>query len=155
MRAGVECVAWFGARGVAALAQVQPLHFADWIEALGGELAPPSVKRQLAGVRRLFDWLVTGQAVPVNPAASVRGPAHSARRGKTPVLAPDEARQLLDTIDVATHAGLRERALIGPMVYSFARTGAAVALTVDAAFVPNRRPWGRLHETSDTRHEQQ
>src|SRR3546814_20918290 len=96
----------------------QPLHFADWIEALGGDLASPSDNQQLAGVRRLFDWLVTGQAVPVNPAASVRGPAHSARRGKTPVLAPDEARQILDTIAVATPAGLRARALIGLMVYS-------------------------------------
>jgi site-specific recombinase XerC len=68
-------------------------------------------------VRHLFDWLVTGHIVPVNPAASVRGPAHSQRRGKTPVLAPDEAR-LLDSIDVTTHAGLRDRALIGLMVYS-------------------------------------
>src|SRR3546814_9786287 len=59
MRAAGEFLAWCEARGVASLAQVQPLHFADWIEALGGELAPPSVKQQLAGVRRLFDWLVT------------------------------------------------------------------------------------------------
>ncbi|AMK20537.1 integrase [Sphingobium indicum IP26] len=153
MRAAGEFLAWCEARGVASLAQVQPLHFADWIEALGGELAPPSVKQQLAGVRRLFDWLVTGQAVPVNPAASVRGPAHSARRGKTPVLAPDEARQILDTIDVATHAGLRDRALIGLMVYSFARIGAAVAMTVDDAFVQNRRLWVRLHEKGGKRHE--
>src|SRR3546814_18105174 len=80
MRAACEFLAWCEGRGVASLAQVQPLHFAEWIEALGGELAPPSVKQQLAGVRRLFDWLVTGQAVPVNPAASVRGPAHSRRR---------------------------------------------------------------------------
>src|SRR3546814_9716985 len=71
----------------------------------------------------LFDWLVTGHAVPANPAGSVRGPAHSQRRGKTPVLAPDEARRLLGSIDVTTHAGLRDRALIGLMVYSFARIG--------------------------------
>ncbi|MCB8835468.1 hypothetical protein LJD42_28390, partial [Escherichia coli] len=92
---------WVAPRGVVSLAGVQPLHVAAWIEALGGELAPPSVKQQLAAVRSLFDWLVTGQVVPVNPAASVRGPAHSQRRGKTPVLAPDEARALLDRIDVA------------------------------------------------------
>src|SRR3546814_19502251 len=86
MRAAGDFLAWVEARGVASLAQVQPLHVAAWIEALGGELAAPSVKQQLAGVRHLFDWLVTGQVVPVNPAASVRGPAHSQRRGKTPVL---------------------------------------------------------------------
>jgi len=54
-----------------------------------------------------------GQVVPTNPAASVRGPSHSVRRGKTPVLDPTEARQLLDAIDVTKPVGLRDRALIG------------------------------------------
>src|SRR3546814_18054839 len=96
----------------------------------------------LAGVRHLFDWLVTGHIVPVNPAGSVRGPAHSQRRGKTPVLAPDEARRLLDSIDVITHAGLRDRALIGLMVYSFARIGAALAMRVEEVFMKNRERKG-------------
>jgi integrase/recombinase XerC len=60
---------------------------------------------------------VTGQVVPVNPAASVRGPSHVAQTGKTPVLDAEETRRLLDSIDVTTHAGLRDRALIGLMVY--------------------------------------
>ena len=153
MRAAGEFLAWCEARGVASLAGVQPLHVAAWIEAQGGELAPPSVKQQLAGVRSLFDWLVMGQGVPANPAASVRGPAYSQRRGKTPVLVPDEARHLLDTIDVATHAGLRDRALIGLMVYSFARIGAALAMRVEDVFMQNRRLWVRLHEKGGKRHE--
>jgi integrase/recombinase XerC len=94
-----------------------------------------------------------GQVVPANPAASVRGPAYSQRRGKTPVLVPDEARHLLDTIDVATHAGLRDRALIGLMVYSFARIGAALAMRVEDVFMQNRRLWVRLHEKGGKRHE--
>lgn len=153
MRAAGEFLAWCEARGVISLAGVQPLHVAAWIEAQGGELAPPSVKQQLAGVRSLFDWLVMGQVVPANPAASVRGPAYSQRRGKTPVLVPDEARHLLDTIDVATHAGLRDRALIGLMVYSFARIGAALAMRVEDVFMQNRRLWVRLHEKGGKRHE--
>ena len=58
------------------------------------------MKQRLAAIRHLFDWLVIGQVMPTNPAASVRGPAHSVRRGKTPVLAAEEARQLLDAIDI-------------------------------------------------------
>jgi len=152
-RAAGDFLAWCEARGVASLAGVQPLHVAAWVEALGRELAAPSVKQQLAGVRHLFDWLVTGHIVPVNPAGSVRGPAHSQRRGKTPVLAPDEARRLLDSIDVTTHAGLRDRALIGLMVYSFARIGAALSMRVEDVFVQNRRLWVRLHEKGGKRHE--
>lgn len=73
MRAAGEFLTWVEARGVAALEAVQPLQIAAWIEALGDELAASSVKQQLAGVRHLFEWLVTGHVVPVNPAASVRG----------------------------------------------------------------------------------
>lgn len=76
------------------------MHVAAWVEQLGREVSVPTVKQRLAGVRHLFNWLVTGQVVPMNPAASVRRPAHSVRRGKTPVLAPDEARRILDAIDV-------------------------------------------------------
>lgn len=152
-RAAGEFLAWCDARGVTSIAGVQPLHVATWVEQLGREVSVPTVKQRLAGVRHLFDWLVTGQIVPTNPAASVRGPAHSVRRGKTPVLAPDEARRLLDAIDVTTPAGLRDRALIGLMVYSFARIGAALAMRVEDVFVQNRRLWVRLHEKGGKRHE--
>jgi site-specific recombinase XerC len=91
------------------------LHVAAYVEQLGRERSAPTVKQRLAAVRHLFDWLVTGQVMPVNPASSVRGPSHSVKRGKTPVLDPSEARQLLDAIDVSTPVGLRDRALIGLM----------------------------------------
>ncbi|MFG1225675.1 tyrosine-type recombinase/integrase [Xanthobacter wiegelii] len=97
--------------------------------------------------------MVTGQVVSVNPAASVRGPSHTVRRGKTPVLAPEEARQLLDAIDVSMPVGLRDRALIGLMVYSFARVGAALTMKVEDVYVQNRRLWVRLHEKGGKRHE--
>ena len=152
-RATGEFLGWCAARGVTSLAAVQPLHVAGWIETLGREVSVPTVKQRLAGVRHLFDWLVVGQVVPVNPAASVRGPSHSVRRGKTPVLDPREARQLLDAIDVSTLIGLRDRALIGLMTYSFARVGAALAMKVEDVFVQNRRLWVRLHEKGGKRHE--
>jgi site-specific recombinase XerC len=53
---------------VSSIADVQPVHVATWIEAGTRELAAPSVKQRLAAIRHLFDWLVTGQVVPVNPA---------------------------------------------------------------------------------------
>ena len=59
--------------------------------------------------------------------------------GQTPVLDPSEARALLDSIDVSTHAGLRDLALIGLMVYSFARIGAALGMTDEDVFTQNRR----------------
>ncbi|CAB3775286.1 Tyrosine recombinase XerC [Paraburkholderia humisilvae] len=100
-------------------------------------------EQQLAAIRHLFDWLVIGQIVPHNPAASVRGPSHSAKTGRTPVLDPGEARQVLDSIDVTTPAGLRDRAPIALMVFSFARVGAALAMRVEDVYVRQRRLWVR------------
>ena len=89
------------------------------------------MKLRLAALRHLFDWLVTGQIIPANPAGSLRGPSHTAKEGKAPVVAPDEARTLIDTINAATPAGLRDRALIGLMVFSFERIGAAISMKVE------------------------
>ena len=138
---------------MASLTGVQPLHVATWIELQTREHSAPTAKLRLAALRHLFDWLVTGQVISTNPAGSVRVPRHSALKGKTPVLDAIEARQLLDSIDTSTPAGLRDRALIGLMVYSFARIGAGLGMTVADVFVQNRRLWVRLREKGGKRHE--
>jgi site-specific recombinase XerC len=89
---------------VPSIAAVKPVHVATWIEMSGHELAAPSVKQRLAALRRLVDWLVNGQVVPVNPALTVRRPRHVVTSGRTPVLDPAEARALLDSIDTGTVA---------------------------------------------------
>ena len=152
-RAVTDFLAWCEDHAVPSVAAVQPLHVAAWIELQVRERAAPTVKLRLAAIRHLFDWLVMGQVVPLNPAASVRGPAHSVRKGKTPVLDPAEARTLLDSIDISTPIGLRDRALIALMVYSFGRIGAALAMRVEDVFVQNRRLWVRLREKGGKRHE--
>lgn len=151
-RAASEFLTWCVDVGVPDLAAVAPLHVATWIELQGQTLAAPSVKQRLAAIRHLFDWLVVGQVMPHNPAASVRGPSHTSRTGKTPVLDPSEARQLLDSIDVSTPAGLRDRALIALMVFSFARIGAALTMKVEDVYTQNRRLWVRLREKGGKQH---
>jgi hypothetical protein len=76
---------------------------------------------------------------------------HTTRRGKTPVLSADKARQLLDSIDTSHVVGLRDRALIGLMTYAFAR--AAAAMDLKDYYVQGRRWWVRLHEKGGKRHE--
>jgi site-specific recombinase XerC len=116
------------------LEEIDALSIAAYIEKIGGEKAKPSVKQQLAALRQMFDYLVTGGILSINPAASVRGPKYVVRRGKTPVPSADQARHLLDTIDPAELIGLRDRGLIGLMVFSFARVGAANTLRVGDFF---------------------
>jgi site-specific recombinase XerD len=145
--------AWCDARGLKELVDIEPMHVAAYIKSMGGAFEKPSVKQHLAAIRMLFDWLVVGQVVATNPAHSVRGPKHVVKRGKTPVLTADQARELLDSIDVSTVVGLRDRALIALMAYSFARVSAAVAMRVEDYFATGKRWWVRLHEKGGKRHE--
>ena len=83
----------------------------------------------------------------------MRGPKYVVKKGKTPVLAADEARALLDAIDTSTLIGLRDRAFIGVMVYSFARVNAVISMKVKDYFTQGRRGWVRLHEKGGKEHE--
>jgi integrase/recombinase XerD len=94
----------------------------------------------------LFDWLVTGQVVPSNPAHSVRGPRHSVSKGMTPVLSSEEARDLIRGIDTSTAVGLRDRALVALMTYTFARVSAAVSMRVEDYYPQKKRWWVKLRE---------
>jgi len=152
-RAATEFAAWCEQHELREISDIEPVHVAAYIEELQARLAAPSVKLHLAALRMLFDWLVVGQVIAVNPASAVRGPKHNVRKGKTPILSPDEARMLLDAIPLSSVVGLRDRALIALMVYSFARIGAALKMQVVDVYTQNRRTWVRLHEKGGKRHE--
>ena len=151
--AAVQFAAWCEDAGLTELRDIEPVHVAAYVETLMQRLAAPSVKQHIAGVRMLFDWLVIGQLLAFNPASAVRGPKHSVRKGKTPVLTSEEARALLDAIDGTTLVGKRDRALIGLMVFTFARVGAALSMKVEDVYVQGRRLWVRLHEKGGKVHE--
>jgi integrase/recombinase XerD len=137
--------AWCEKRKLA-LEAIQPIHVAAYIEHLMTTHAKPTVKQHLAAIRMLFDWLVTGQVIPLNPAHAVRGPKHSVKKGKTSVLTAEEMRALLDSIDTTKPIGVRDRALIALMGYTFARVGAVIQMKVEDYYIQNRRGWVRLHE---------
>ena len=152
VRAVVRFAAWCSKHKIG-LHQLTPFLIAAYVEELGGLFARPTVKQHLAAIRVLCDFLVVGQIVPTNPAASVRGPKHVVKKGKTPVLSAEEVKQLLDSIETDTIAGLRDRALIGVMVFSFARVGAVVAMNVEDYFQQGKRFWFRLHEKGGKQHD--
>jgi site-specific recombinase XerD len=135
------------------LRAIEPVAVAAYLEQLKARLATPSVNQHLAAIRMLFDWLVTGQVLPVNPAASVKASKHVVKKGKTPVLTAQDARTLLDSIDTTTILGLRDRALIGVMVFSFARISAVLGMKVEDYYPNGKRWWLRLHERGGKFHE--
>ena len=177
-RAVCSFFAWLDEHSIGELPDIEPFHVAAYLKALkvseAGDrfvkeraAAKPTVKQHLAAIGMLFDWLVVGQILASNPAHAVRGPKHVVKRGKTPVLNEEQARRLLASITVVRSTtlsdgseaevprlvGLRDRALIGVMVYSFARISAVVAMEVEDYFPNGKRWWLRLHEKGGKRHE--
>jgi integrase/recombinase XerD len=177
-RAACSFFTWLEQHGLGELADIEPFHVAAYLKALrvseAGDRAVkertasrPTVKQHLAAIPMLFDWLVVGQVLAINPAHAVRGPKHVVKRGKRPVLSEERARRLLASTEVrktitsedgtekevALLVGLRDRALIGVMVYSFARISAVVTMEVEDYFSNGKRWWPRLHEKGGKRHE--
>ena len=166
-RAVGQFLAWCDDRGIA-LRAVEPMLVAAYVEKIQETKAKPTVKQHLAALRMLFDWLVTGHVIDANPATSVRGPKHVVRKGKTHVLDADDARTLLDSIPLKigpppklgepdhrppSLIGLRDRALIAVMVFSFARISAVLGMKVDDYYPNGKRWWLRLHEKGGKFHE--
>jgi site-specific recombinase XerD len=159
--------AWLELQGLVELSEIRTHHVSAYTELLTRNYSAPTVKQHLAAIRRLFDWLIVGQVLDQNPAAPVRGPKHLVKKGKTSVLLADEARQLLDSIKVAKTVqlsdgstaeepllvGLRDRAIIALLIYSFARISAALQMNVGDYYPQGKRWWVRLHEKGGKEHE--
>lgn len=137
---------WCEDCGISELRHIQPVHVAGYIERMQGERSAPTVKQHLASLRMMFDWLVTGQVIPTNPAHAVRGPRHSVSKGATAVISSAEARELLDSMDISTVVGLRDRAIVAVMAFTFARVSAVVGLKVEDYYPQKKRWWLRLRE---------
>jgi site-specific recombinase XerD len=142
------------------LKEIRPLHMAGYIEAKQKTMSPPSVKQHLAALRVLFNWLVIKQVVPTNPALFVKGPKFSRQVGITPILEAAQMRELLNSIavtreqrDSGKHGGgledikgLRDRAAIAVMAYTFARVSAVAGLKRGDYTLEGKRARLRLHE---------
>jgi site-specific recombinase XerD len=150
-RACTSFFAWCDERGLT-LTTIRPHDVAAYVEVRHQTHSAPDVKQQLAAVRMMFNWLITGQIVPTNPAAAVRGPKHVVKTGKTAVLDAKEWRKLIDSIPTDTLRDRRDRALIATLTYSFARINAALKMKVED-LRPKGAGWQiQLHEKGGKQH---
>lgn len=143
-RACAEFAAWC-ARHQLELEAVSATHIAAWARQLQRERAPATVATRVAALRRWYDWLRECRVVPANPATSTRTPRPSRQAGSTPTLAPEEIASLYR--DFGRGAGeLRDRALIGLLLYGFLRIGCALALRAEDLELAAERPRVRVTE---------
>ena len=141
---------WCEQHGLHRLHAIRPIHVAAYVEQI--PLSRPSIRQHLSAISRCFDWMVSGGTLEANPATSVQRPRHVVRVGRTPVLSDDQARTLLESISIDKVAGLRDRALIATMLYTFGRVGAVIAMDVEDYRLSNHQRTFLLHEKGGKEH---
>lgn len=154
-RAALRFLAWCEDHDLA-LTQVMPGHVNTYIQKLTSNrmdadgnprrASKPMRKLHLTAIRRLFDNLVTRHAVVLNPAASVKGPKHSVRRGKTPALNPKQAESVLWDIDGTDPVSLRDRATVGVLIWSARRASAVANLKLGDFFTDGEQWYLRFED---------
>jgi integrase/recombinase XerD len=145
-RAIQQFLAWAECAGYRDLEDIEPITVAAYIEILQRRSAPPTVKQHMAAIRMLFSWLTEKGVLAMNPAREVKTERFSRTEGKTPAFVEGEVQKLLGVIEASTHTGLRDRALLGVLAYTFARIGAVVNLKVEDYYPSGKRFLLRFRE---------
>src|SRR5258705_6428968 len=138
-RAIQQFLSWCEHAGYQHLEDIEPITVAAYIEMLQRQAAPPTVKQHMAAIRMLFSWLTEKGVLAMNPAREVKTERFSRTEGKTPAFVEGEVQKLLNTVETSTHTGLRDRALLATLAYTFARIGSVVNLKVEDYYPSGKR----------------
>jgi len=138
------------------LHQILPSHIKSYIQRLTSsrtdhegnpkKASKPMKLLHLTAIRQLFDHLVTRHVIVLNPAASVKGPKHAVRKGKTPALTPKQAESVLWAIEPTDPVTYRDRAAIGVLIWTARRASAAANLKMGDYFTDGTRWFLRFEE---------
>ena len=81
------------------------------------DLAAATIRRKMAAISSLFNYLCERNAVTGNPTQGVKRPQEGSNEGKTPALGDDESKVFLDAPPEDTLKGLRDRAILATFLY--------------------------------------
>lgn len=106
-------------------------HLLAWRHDLEGRaLAGATIRRKLAALSSLFEYLCEANAVAGNPVKGVKRPKMESAEGKTPAIGDHQARALLAAPDATTLRGRRDRAILSTLLYHGLRRAELCALMV-------------------------
>ena len=100
----------------------------------------------MAAIRMMFSWLTEKGILAINPAREVKTPKFSRTEGKTLAFSTEEVQKVLASIDTSHVVGLRDKAFLATLAYTFARIGAVVNLKVEDYFQTGKRSLIRFKE---------
>ena len=81
------------------------------------DVSGATIRRKLAALSSLFEYLCERNAVETNPVKGVKRPRIETYEGKTPAIGDHQARLLLDAPDPSTLKGKRDRAILSVFLF--------------------------------------
>jgi integrase/recombinase XerD len=129
--------------------QVTRAHVLAWRTELEKQsLSGATIRRKLAALASLFEYLCNQNAVTHNPVKGVKRPIVESQTGKTPALSNPQAAQLLVAPPADTLKGKRDRAILSLLLHHGLRRAELCALKVKDFGQPDRdgprmRVWGK------------
>ena len=112
-------MAFFGIAVPEEFRSVTRAHILAWREDLERQkLAGSTIRRKLAALASLYEYLCETNAVTHNPVKSVKRPRVDSYEGKTPALRDNQVRELLDAPPADTLKGKRDRAILSVLFIS-------------------------------------
>lgn len=126
-----EFMAFTGIDDPAQFRNVSRGHILAWRHDLERRvLSGATIRRKLAALSSLFDYLCESNAVSGNPVEGVKRPRMESGEGKTPAIGDHQARALLNVADASTLRGRRDRAILATLLYHGLRRAELCALRV-------------------------
>lgn len=126
-----EFMAFTGIEDPAQFRSVSRGHVLAWRRDLEQRtLSGATIRRKLAALSSLFDYLCESNAVAGNPVEGVKRPRMEGSEGKTPAIGDHQARALLNVADASTLRGQRDRAILATLLYHGLRRAELCALRV-------------------------
>jgi len=149
-----EFMAFVGITSPDELRLVARAHVLAWRKDLElRKLAGSTLRRKLAALSSLFEYLSDANAVTHNPVKGVRRPKVESYEGKTPALGDAQARHLLKLPAGDDLKAVRDRALLSLLLYHGLRREELSQLTVHDVHLRRGVPHLRVHgKGSKVRH---
>jgi integrase/recombinase XerD len=129
--------------------QVTRSHVLAWRAELEKQsLSGSTIRRKLAALASLFEYLCEHNAITHNPVKGVKRPRVESQIGKTPALSNSQARRLLDAPPTDTLKGQRDRAILSVLLHHGLRREELTNLKVkdfgqEDRHGPRMRIWGK------------
>lgn len=126
-----EFMAFAGIQLPGEFRMVKRAHLIAWRKSLESRaLEAATIRRKLAALSSLFDFLCESNAVEFNPADGVKRPSAGANEGKSPALSDERAKALLNAPAGETLKAVRDRAILSALLFHGLRRAELCALAV-------------------------